>query len=131
MAQPEQKIPGLGTPSEVVHVEDYANISHQKADVGMITITRDRLEHILSATSSLSSNFFTLMLGAAGSVFLALKSGGIDPGWISTFQLALIGSLVFAAFFGILTVNQEWKKYKFRQELKPPNERWPKFLWPH
>ena len=59
---------------------DLANVSHQKGDVPLITISKDRLEAMLSPASSLSSNFFTLMVGIALTIFMALKSGGVEEG---------------------------------------------------
>jgi len=110
----EDESPGMDFPD----VNTYANVSHQKGDVPLITTTRDKFEAILSASSSLSSNFLALMIGSALTVFMALKSGGIEESWKQTFKIALIFSLVLVVFFGLLTARDEYRKYRFKQELK-------------
>lgn len=117
--QPEEQIEGLEPPRHQ-SIDEYATFTHQKGDVRMITLTRDKLENILSASGSLSSNFLTLMIGTALTIFMALKSGGVEESWRSTFKVALVFSLVLVAFFAVLTGVQEWKKHKIRQEFKPP-----------
>ena len=84
----------------------------------LVTTTKDKILGYLSAGGSISSNFFSLMLGCALAIFMALKSGGVEESWRPIFWLALIGSLVFAAFFGILTAKDEYKKYKYRKEIR-------------
>ena len=97
---------------------DLANVSHQKGDVGLITISRDRFDAMTSPTSSLSSNFFTLMVGVALTIYISLESGGVKPESQATFRVALWFSLSLVVFFGILAAAQEWRKYKFRKEFK-------------
>ena len=102
----------------VTPIADLATVSHQKGDVRMITLTTDKIEMLLSATSSLSSNFLTLMIGIAVAIFMALKSGGVEESWRATFWLAFWFSLILVIFFGILTASQELKKYRLRNEFK-------------
>jgi|SRR5215213_775681 len=99
-------------------LSDLATISHQKGDVRMITLTSDKIDMLLSATGSLSSNFLTLTIGIAAAIFMALKSGGVEESWRATFWVAFWFSLLLVVFFGILTAAQEIKKYKLRQEFK-------------
>lgn len=116
MELPDSKEPaeiGIGSA-----LGDLANVSHQKGDVGLITTSRDRFDALTSPTSSLSSNFFTLMIGIALAIYIALKSGGVKPESQATFWLALWFSLILVAFFGILTAVQEYRKHKFRKEFK-------------
>jgi len=103
---------------------DLANVSHQKGDIPLITISKDRLESITSPVSSLSSNFFTLMIGTALTIYMALRSGGVEETWRATFWLAFYFSLALVIFFGILTAAQEYRKYQLRREFKskPPRE---------
>jgi len=96
---------------------DYANVSHQKGDVQMITTTRDKIEALLDASGSPSSNFLTAMLGIALSIFLSLKSGGVEESWRPTFWTAFYFSLVLVLFFGIGTMRNELKKRRLRREL--------------
>jgi hypothetical protein len=96
----------------------YADVSHAKADVQMVTTTKDKLETYLSAGGSISSNFFALMVGSALTIFMALKSGGVEESWRPVFWLALIGSVILSVFFGFLTAKDEYKKYKYRKEIK-------------
>lgn len=120
--EPDQQITGLATSREVgvtiPAISDLATVSHQKGDVRMITLTIDKIEMLLSATSSLSSNFLTLMIGIAVAIFMALKSGGVEESWRATFWLAFWFSLILVAFFAILTASQELKKYRLRNEFK-------------
>jgi ABC-type dipeptide/oligopeptide/nickel transport system permease component len=99
-------------------LDSLANVSHQKGDVPLITLPRDRVEAMLSPVSSLSSNFFTLMIGIALAIFMALKSGGVQADWVRTFWLAFWFSLILIVFFGIFTGAQEWKKHQFRKEIR-------------
>ncbi|HVG34175.1 MAG TPA: hypothetical protein VM911_13885 [Pyrinomonadaceae bacterium] len=98
-------------------VFNYANVSHKKGDVRMITTTTDKIEALSSASGSLSSNFFALMVGVALSIFIALKSGGIEESWKRTFWVAFFFSLVLVLFFGIGTIQSELKKRRLRHEL--------------
>jgi hypothetical protein len=84
----------------------------------MITLTTDKIDMLLSATSSLSSNFLTLMIGIAVAIFMALKSGGVEGSWRATFWLAFWFSLILVVFFAILTASQEMKKYRLRNEFR-------------
>ena len=61
----------------VAGLDDLATVPHQKGDVRMITLTTDKIDMLLSASSSLSSNFLTLMIGITVAIFMALKSGGV------------------------------------------------------
>ncbi len=97
---------------------DLATVSHQKADIPLITISKDRFDMMVSPISSLSSNFFTMMVGTVLAIFLALKSGGVEEDWRATFWLALWLSLVLMVFFGLLTAAQEWRKHQFRKQYK-------------
>jgi MFS family permease len=115
--EPEQPPPEAGIKIGSA-LGDLANISHQKGDVGLITLSKDKIEAMLSATGSLGSNFLFFMLGAALSILLALKSGGVEEGWRPIFWLGLIGSLIWAAFFGAFTVKQELQKKRFRKEIR-------------
>lgn len=110
----ESKPPRLDSMSAA----DVANISHQKEDVGLITLSKDKVEGMLSATGSLGSNFLFLMLGAALSIFLALKSGGLEASWKPIFWLAFYGSLILAAFFGAFTIKQEVQKHRYRKHIR-------------
>ena len=97
---------------------DLVTVSHKKGDIPLITISKDRFDMIVSPISSLSSNFFTMMVGVALAIFLGLKSGGIQEDWRPTFWLALLFSLVLMVFFGILTAAQEWHRHQFRKQFK-------------
>lgn len=99
-------------------LSDLATVSHQKGDVQMITVTREKLEATLSASGSISSNFLTLMIGTALTLFIALKSGGVAEEWKGIFWVSFYFSLVLVAFFGVLTVNQELAKRRLRRELR-------------
>jgi hypothetical protein len=120
--QPEEQIKGL-VAERHQSIDEYATFTHQKGDVRMITLTRDKLENILSASGSVASNFLTLMVGIALTIFMALRSGGVEAAWKATFWVAFYFSLILVVFFGILTAMQEWKKYQFKQELKPPKRK--------
>ena len=106
------------SPRTSTNIRDYADISHQKGDVRMVTTTKDKLEMLLSASGSLSANFFALMVGSALTVFMALKSGGIEESWRQTFWLAFLSSLILCAFFGLVTARDEYRKYQFRKEIR-------------
>ena len=105
-------------PLDYMSVADVANVSHQKGDIGLITLSRDKLEGMLSATGSLGANFLFFMLGIAASVLLALKSGSVESDWRRTFWLAFFGALIFAAFFGAFTVKQELQKRRYRKDIR-------------
>jgi hypothetical protein len=109
-----------GTPKTSVappNIYDFANVSHAKGDVRMITTTKDQILAYIAAGGSISSNFFALMVGCALTIFMALKSGGVEESWRGIFWLALYGSLILAAFFGFLTAKDEYRKYKYRKEI--------------
>jgi hypothetical protein len=105
-------------PLDSMSATDVATISLQKGDVGLIILSKDKVEGMLSATGSLGSNFLFLMLGAAISIFLALKSSSVESGWRPVFWLALIGSLVLALFFGAFTIKQEIQKSRYRKQIR-------------
>jgi hypothetical protein len=104
---------------EAVPVEQLANVSHRRGDVQMITVTKDKIDAVLSASGSLNSNFLTLMIGIAASIFISLKSGGIVEDWQRTFWVAFWFSLILVFFFGIGTIQNEIKKRNLRRELLP------------
>src|SRR4051812_10173745 len=93
--------------SESGSLSDYANVFHQKEDMRLITISREKLEAILSASGSLISNFFTLMIGVALTLFIAIKSGGLDKETLGWFWIGFLFSLFFVALLGLLTLSQE------------------------
>lgn len=99
-------------------VSDVANVSDAKEDMQLVTTSKDKIDKYLMAGGSISSNFFALMVGCALTVFGSLKSGGVEKEWQPIFWLALYGSLVFALFFGILTARDEWRKFRYRQEIR-------------
>jgi MFS family permease len=106
--------------SESGSLSAYANVFHQKEDMRLITVSREKLEGILSASGSLSSNFLTLMIGTALTLFIALKSGGVEQEWRGLFWIAFWFSLVLCAFFGLLTIRQEVAKWRVKRELRKP-----------
>jgi len=99
-------------------LHDLANVSHQKGDVHMITVTREKLEATLSASGSISSNFLTLMIGTALTLMIALKSGGVQKEWEGVFWVSFYFSLVLVAFFTALTIKQEAAKWRLKRELR-------------
>ena len=102
----------------IAGLDDLATVSHQKGDVRMITLTTDKIDMLLSASSSLSSNFLTLMIGITVAIFMALKSGGVEDSWQGTFWIAFWFSLILVVFFAIMTTTQEIRKYRLRSEFK-------------
>jgi hypothetical protein len=98
-------------------VSNYANISHKKGDVGLITINKDTARTWIAAGSSLSAVFFSLMAGTAITLIVSLKSGAIAEDSKGIFWLAFWGSLVLSIFFGVTMVKQEWEKRRIRRWL--------------
>jgi hypothetical protein len=108
---------GLATVQPPPSVNEFANFSHQKGNVRMVTTTTDKIEACLSASNSLWANFFSLMIGIAAAILIALKSGGVEESSRPLFWLAFYGSMIFAAFFGVGTIFGELKKRRLRREL--------------
>lgn len=93
--QPQSIINTEATGSQVASpaLSDLATISHQKGDVRMITLTSDKIDMLLSATGSISSNFLTLMIGIAAAVFYGAqirRNRRIMAGYILACFLVLI-----------------------------------------
>lgn len=73
---------------------------------------------MVSPLSTLSSNFFFLLVGIAFTLFVSLKSGSVEEQWRGTFWVGLYASLILTLFFGIFAGAQEYRKHKFRKEFK-------------
>lgn len=104
---------------QIGSVGDLANISHQKADIGLITFSKDKVLAMLAVSGSLSSNFLSGALTSALAIFLALISGvAVKDGWQGTLWLGFFNALAFSIYFGILTFRQERQRHKFREQIE-------------
>ena len=113
----EDKKQASVTPLKSDELAEIADFSHRKGDIQLITLSKDKLDAILSASGSINSNFLTLMIGIAVAIFTALKSGGVEESSRAIFWLAFYFSLILTVFFAALTLKEELKKRRLKKEI--------------
>lgn len=67
----------------------------------MHTITEDKLDMLVSGTTSIHLTFFGVCLGSSVSFGIVLYNGGLDPTHQLVYQCFLFISGMMAAYFGI------------------------------
>jgi len=67
----------------------------------MHTISEDKLDMLVSGTTSVHLAFFGICLGAVISFGIVLYNGGLDPTHKLVYQCFLFVSAMMAAYFGI------------------------------
>src|SRR6266851_8559127 len=66
----------------------------------MHTISEDKLDMLVSATTSIHLTFFGICLGAVISFGIVLYNGGLDPTHKLVYQGSIFVILLLAAYFG-------------------------------